>query len=38
MTREPRLFARNLRLAQTDAEQRLWRHLRRQQVAGAYFR
>ena len=38
MTLERRLFARNLRLAPTDAERRLWRQLRGRQLAGAYFR
>ncbi len=38
MTLERRLFARNLRLAQTDAERRLWRHLRKRQLSDAYFR
>ena len=38
MTLERRLFARNLRLAMTDAERRLWTHLRRRQLSGAYFR
>lgn len=35
MTREKRLFARNLRLVPTDAERALWRHLRRHQMADA---
>ena len=38
MTLERRLFARNLRLAQTDAERHLWRSLRGRQLASAYFR
>jgi very-short-patch-repair endonuclease len=38
MTLERRLFARNLRLAPTDAERRLWRHLRGRRLSGAYFR
>jgi len=38
VTLERRLFARNLRLAPTDAERCLWRHLRGQQMNGAYFR
>ena len=38
MTLEHRLFARNLRLAATDAERRLWNHLRGRQLDGAHFR
>jgi very-short-patch-repair endonuclease len=38
MTLEHRLFARNLRLAPTDAERRLWQRLRGRQLEGAYFR
>jgi len=38
MTHERRIFARNLRLAPTDAERRLWRYLRSRQLEGAHFR
>ncbi|NWL75975.1 hypothetical protein DM872_03820 [Pseudomonas taiwanensis] len=31
-------FARQLRVGQTDAEQRLWRHLRNRQLSGLKFR
>jgi very-short-patch-repair endonuclease len=33
-----RAVARNLRLSSTDAEQRMWRHLRNKQLAGYKFR
>ena len=35
---QKRDFARQLRGSLTDAERRLWRHLRRRQIAGARFR
>jgi len=38
MTHEHRLFARNLRLVPTDAERRLWQHLRGRRLEGAHFR
>ena len=38
MTLEHRIFARNLRLAPTDAERRLWNHLRNRQLEGLHFR